>query len=58
MDAIRYDLVLLAMCNDEFEGVTAFPRPLYEAISYLWSDGGIQATFSRKKEFQLVDSAK
>ncbi|GCC39161.1 hypothetical protein chiPu_0023197, partial [Chiloscyllium punctatum] len=33
------------------------PKELYEIISRLWKDSGIQACFERASEYQLNDSA-
>ncbi|KAM9841170.1 guanine nucleotide-binding protein G(q) subunit alpha-like [Aulostomus maculatus] len=40
------------------ETVTTLTNPYVDAIKSLWSDPGIQECYSRKREYQLSDSAK
>ncbi|XP_074547104.1 guanine nucleotide-binding protein G(q) subunit alpha-like [Halichoeres trimaculatus] len=40
------------------EKVTTLTNPYVEAIKSLWSDPGIQECYSRRREYQLSDSAK
>lgn len=40
------------------EKVTKLTNPYVEAIKSLWSDPGIQECYSRRREYQLSDSAK
>ncbi|XP_077592834.1 guanine nucleotide-binding protein G(q) subunit alpha-like [Stigmatopora nigra] len=40
------------------ETVTTFTKVYVDAIRSLWADPGIQECYSRKREFQLSDSAK
>ncbi|KAG7251623.1 hypothetical protein CRUP_014234 [Coryphaenoides rupestris] len=42
----------------DVEKVTTFTNPYVDAIRSLWSDRGIQECYSRKREYQLSDSAK
>lgn len=42
----------------DYETVTTFESPYVEAIDKLWHDGGIQACYDRRREYQLTDSAK
>lgn len=36
----------------------ALPRNVADAVQGLWMDRGVQACFSRSREYQLNDSAK
>jgi hypothetical protein len=38
--------------------VMTFEPEYSQAICDLWKDAGIQATFDRRREYQLTDSAK
>ncbi|KAF7666470.1 hypothetical protein LDENG_00106620 [Lucifuga dentata] len=40
------------------ENVTTFTNPYVDALKSLWSDSGILECYSRKREYQLSDSAK
>lgn len=42
----------------EVEKVTTLTNPYVDAIKSLWSDPGIQECYTRKREYQLSDSAK
>uniref|UniRef100_A0A1Y1KS43 Guanine nucleotide-binding protein subunit alpha n=2 Tax=Photinus pyralis TaxID=7054 RepID=A0A1Y1KS43_PHOPY len=42
----------------DYETVTTFENPYVDAIKDLWSDGGIQECYDRRREYQLTDSAK
>jgi len=42
----------------DYEKVTTFEKPYYEAIRNLWNDPGIQECYDRRREYQLTDSAK
>lgn len=42
----------------DVEKVTTLTSPYADAIKSLWSDPGIQECYSRKREYQLSDSAK
>jgi len=42
----------------DYETVTTFEAHYVEAIQSLWSDGGIQEVYDRRREYQLTDSAK
>ncbi|KAM4527252.1 guanine nucleotide-binding protein G(q) subunit alpha-like [Odontesthes bonariensis] len=42
----------------DVERVTTLPNPFVDALKSLWSDPGIQECYSRKREYQLSDSAK
>ncbi|KAG7271547.1 hypothetical protein CRUP_004010 [Coryphaenoides rupestris] len=44
--------------KQEHNQVTTFTNPYVDAIRSLWSDRGIQECYSRKREYQLSDSAK
>jgi len=39
-------------------GMTDFLQEFYEHTEELWKDAGVQATFERSNEFQLIDCAK
>lgn len=41
-----------------YEVVTTFESQYVKAIKALWADSGIQNCYSRKREYQLIDSAK
>ena len=41
----------LAQC-DELEA------PPFDVIKQLWKDSGVQAAYARRREYQLLDSAK
>ena len=42
----------------DVEKVTTFMNPYVEAIKSLWADPGIQQCYSRKREYQISDSAR
>ncbi|PRD29449.1 UNVERIFIED_CONTAM: Guanine nucleotide-binding protein G [Trichonephila clavipes] len=42
----------------DFEMVTTFEIQFVKAMRALWNDPGIQECYSRKREYQLTDSAK
>lgn len=42
----------------EVEKVKTLTKPYADAIKSLWSDPGIQECYTRKREYQLSDSAK
>lgn len=42
----------------DVERVTTLTNPYVDAIRSLWGDPGIQECYSRKREYQLSDSAK
>ncbi|XP_069025899.1 guanine nucleotide-binding protein G(q) subunit alpha-like [Embiotoca jacksoni] len=42
----------------DVEKVTTLMKPYVDALKSLWSDAGIQECYSRKREYQLSDSAK
>ena len=35
-----------------------YPPEFYEHTEELWKDSGVQATFERSNEYQLIDCAK
>ncbi|XP_068190264.1 guanine nucleotide-binding protein G(q) subunit alpha-like [Antennarius striatus] len=48
----------IMVCGVDVEKVTALGTPYVDAIRSLWEDPGIQECYSRKREYQLSDSAK
>ena len=42
----------------DLETIAMFQSPYVEAIKDLWNDRGIQECYDRRREFQLIDSAK
>ncbi|XP_036385101.1 guanine nucleotide-binding protein subunit alpha-11-like isoform X2 [Megalops cyprinoides] len=48
----------LRLSEVEVDHVTTLEQKHVEAISRLWSDHGIQECYSRRREYQLSDSAK
>jgi guanine nucleotide-binding protein G(q) subunit alpha len=41
----------------DHETVTTFDPPFSTGIADLWADSGIQECYSRRREYQLTDSA-
>lgn len=41
----------------DHDAVTALDEQYLKAMKILWSDNGIQQCYSRRKEYQLIDSA-
>lgn len=41
-----------------FEVVTTFESQYVKAIKALWADSGVRHCYDRKREYQLIDSAK
>ena len=46
------------MLEIEPEEVTSLEEPHTSAILSLWSDKGLQEAWDRRREFQILDSAK
>lgn len=44
-----------AINPEEAQEITADHKPMIAAV---WADGGVQTCFSRRREFQISDSAK
>jgi hypothetical protein len=40
------------------EEIHCFPEDAAKAIAILWANPAIQEAYSRRKEYQLIDSAK
>ncbi|XP_034477377.1 G protein alpha q subunit-like [Drosophila innubila] len=55
--AEHIDLADLLMSIDD-EKVATLEDPYLSAIKTLWSDSGIQECYNRRREYQLIDSAK
>ncbi|KAM8713557.1 hypothetical protein ACLKA7_013820 [Drosophila subpalustris] len=47
--------MLMSVCC---ESVTTLKDPYLSAIKSLWSDSGVQKCYQRRREYQLIDSAK
>lgn len=54
-DCTAYVDQLSAINPDDAQEVTTELKPMIAAV---WADGGIQTCFSRRREFQISDSAK
>ncbi|KAM6902277.1 guanine nucleotide-binding protein G(q) subunit alpha-like [Xenentodon cancila] len=46
------------VCSIDVERVTTLPKQCVDALKSLWKDPGIRECYSRKREYQLSDSAK
>ncbi|XP_068609485.1 guanine nucleotide-binding protein G(q) subunit alpha-like [Brachionichthys hirsutus] len=46
------------VCGVDVEKLSTLGKPYVDAIRTLWDDPGIQECYSRKREYQLSDSAK
>ena len=46
------------MLEIETEEVTRLEEPHTSAIASLWADKGLQEAWDRRREFQILDSAK
>jgi guanine nucleotide-binding protein G(q) subunit alpha len=43
--------------EEDYEMVVTFEAPYTDAITDLWADSGVQEAYSRRREYQLTDSA-
>ena len=43
--------------EEDYEMIVTFEAPYTDAITDLWADSGVQEAYSRRREYQLTDSA-
>lgn len=55
---LQADGKLVTDVVNRMEDTESFSAELLAAMKYLWKDKGIQACFSRSREYQLNDSAQ